>query len=80
MLICFNVKDLLLLRGGHHHLAELVKVHRAGAILVNLSNNTIKIFIRQVGVHLRKDSSKLSHRDETLKMNDKMLSVKCSVF
>ena len=42
------------LRRGHHHLAKLVKVHRAGAILVDLSDDPVKILFRQVWVHLER--------------------------
>ena len=44
------------LRWGHHHLAKLVEVHRAGAILVDLRDDPVKILFRQVWVHLLRKS------------------------
>ena len=44
------------LRRGHHHLAKLVEVHRAGAILVDLCDDPVKILFGQVWVHLLRES------------------------
>ena len=43
------------LRRGHHHLAKLVEVHRAGAILVDLRDDPVKVLFRQVRVHLERE-------------------------
>ena len=32
-------------RLGHHHLAELVKVHRAAPVLVQLLDNSLKLLV-----------------------------------
>ena len=43
-------------RRGHHHLAKLVEVHRARAVLVDLCDDPVEILFRQVWVHLLRES------------------------
>ena len=31
---------------AHHHLTELVEIHRSGSVLVDLLNDAVKIFVR----------------------------------
>ena len=44
---------------AHHHLAELVKVHGAGAVLVDLLDDAVQVLLRQSGVQLRDDLPQL---------------------
>ena len=44
---------------AHHHLAELVKVHGAGAVLVDLLDDAVQVLLRQPGVQLRDDLPQL---------------------
>ena len=44
---------------AHHHLAELVKVHGAGAVLVDLLDDAVEVLFCQSGVELRDDLSQL---------------------
>lgn len=50
----------------HHHLAELVEVHGPRAVLVDLLDDAVQIFLRQPLVQLRDDLTELTRRDETL--------------
>ena len=47
------------LRRGHHHLAKLVEVHCAGAILVDLCDDPVKVLFRQVRVHLERENEEM---------------------
>ena len=44
---------------AHHHLAELVKVHGAGAVLVDLLDDAVEVLFRESGVQLSDDLPKL---------------------
>ena len=44
---------------AHHHLAELVKVHGAGAVLVDLLDDAVEVLLRQPRVQLRDDLPQL---------------------
>ena len=48
----------ILLRLGHHHLAELVKVHGAGAVFVELLQDALQLLISQGGQQLSYQTSK----------------------
>ena len=50
------------LRGGHHHLAKLVEVHRAGAVLVDLCDDPGKVLFGQVWVHLEREDEENEER------------------
>jgi hypothetical protein len=50
----------------HHHLAELVEVHGAGTVLVDLLDDAVQVLLRQPLVQLGDDFSKLAGCDETL--------------
>ena len=50
------------LRRGHHHLAKLVEVHRAGAILVDLRDDPVKVLFGQVWVHLEREDEENEER------------------
>ena len=41
-----------LLRLGHHHLTEFIKVHGPGAILIQLLNDAIELLVSQGGEQL----------------------------
>ena len=47
------------LRRGHHHLAKLVKVHRARAILVDLCDDPVKVLFGQVRAHLESENEEM---------------------
>ena len=51
---------------SHHHLLELVKVHRPAAVLVHLLNDVIKVVLRQGVVNLPQDVLQHIVGDETL--------------
>ena len=44
---------------AHHHLTELVKVHGAGAVLVDLLDDAVEVLLRQPRVQLRDDLPQL---------------------
>ena len=37
---------------GHHHLAELIKVHGAGTVLVELLKDSLKLLVSERGQQL----------------------------
>merc|ERR1719273_1746060 len=43
---------------------ELVEVHGAGPVLIDLGDDPVQVFLREVGVHLCDDPSELGHCDE----------------
>ena len=47
---------LLVLWRSHHHLTELVEVHGAGPVLIDLGDDPVQVFLREVGVHLECDN------------------------
>ena len=47
----------LVLRLGHHHLTELIKVHGPGAVLIQLLNDAIELLVREGGEQLSDQSS-----------------------
>ena len=52
---------------AHHHLAELVEVHRSGSVLVNLLDDAVQVLLGQSRVQLGDDFSKLAwNRDGDL--------------
>jgi hypothetical protein len=54
----------LLLRRAHHHLAELVEVHGAAAVLVQLLNDAVQLLVGEGGEQLADEAAKGVHRDE----------------
>jgi hypothetical protein len=54
----------LLLRRAHHHLAELVEVHGAAAVLVQLLNDAVQLLVGEGGEQLADEAAKCVHRDE----------------
>ena len=61
-----QLNQFLLLRRAHHHLAELVKVHGAAAVLVELLDDAVQLFLREGGQQLANQATQRLHRDETL--------------
>ena len=51
---------------AHHHLAELVEVHRSGSVLVNLLDDAVQVLFGQPLVKLGDDLTELAGRDEAL--------------
>ena len=49
LLLETRLDSLLSLRLGHHHLAELVKVHGSGSVLVQLVDDSIQLLVAQRG-------------------------------
>jgi hypothetical protein len=47
-----------LLRLGHHHLAELVKVHRAGPVLVELLEDALQLLVLEGRQQLADEAAK----------------------
>ena len=41
-----------ILRSAHHHFTELVEVHRAGAVLVQLVDDPVQVLFGKVWIHL----------------------------
>jgi hypothetical protein len=56
----------LLLRRAHHHLAELVKVHRPAPVLVQLLDDPVQLVVRQRGQQFPDQPAQRVHRDEAL--------------
>merc|ERR1719186_1026165 len=54
------------LRSTHHHLTELIKVHGAGSILVQLINDPVQLLLAQRLQQLRDQPPQRVHRDEPL--------------
>ena len=52
------------LRSTHHHLTELVKVHGAGAILVQLVNDPVQLLLGERLQQLRDQPPQGVHSDE----------------
>ena len=42
---------------GHHHLAELIKVHGAGAVLVELLQDALQLLLRERGEELSDETT-----------------------
>ena len=61
----FN-KLLIAILTGHHHLAEFIKVHGSGAILIELINDAIKLLVSQGGEQLSDQASEGLVGDEAL--------------
>ena len=59
----------LLLRCAHHHLAELIKVHGAATILIQLLNDPVQLVISEGGEQLPNQPPQRVHRDETLPLS-----------
>ena len=53
-------------RLGHHHLTELVEVHRAGAVLVQLVDNSIQLLVGERSEELPDESPESFVSDEAL--------------
>ena len=51
---------------GHHHLAELVKVHGAGTVLVQLLDDTVKLVVGEGRQQLGDQAAQCVHRDKSL--------------
>ena len=64
----------LVLRLGHHHLAELVKVHRARAVLVQLLEDALQLLLSEGGQQLGDETSKNISRER--RRHKKYLSIK----
>ena len=58
--------DGLVLRLAHHHLAELVEVHGAGPVLVQLGDDAVQLLVSERGEQLGDEAPECVHRDETL--------------
>ena len=58
------VEDLLWF--AHHHLAELVKVHRPGPVLVELLDDPVQLLIREWSQQLANQASQGVAGDESL--------------
>ena len=66
-----NIIDHILLLVGllvssHHHLAELVEVHGAGAVLVELLQDALQLLLGEGSQQLRDQTSQCVRADETL--------------
>ena len=59
LLICFLVSS-------HHHLAELVKVHRAGTVLVQLLQDSLQLLLGEGGEQLGDETPQSVRADEPL--------------
>ena len=64
LFVCFL--SSLILRLGHHHLAELVKVHRAGAVLVQLLQDPLQLLLGEGGEQLGDETPQSVCADEPL--------------
>merc|ERR1719192_2497941 len=53
-----------ILRSAHHHFTELVEVHRAGAVLVQLVDDPVQLLLGERLQQLRDQASQRVHRDE----------------
>ena len=51
---------------AHHHLAELVEVHRSGSVLVDLLDDAVQVLFGQPLVKFGDDLAELAGRDESL--------------
>ena len=56
----------LVLRLGHHHLAELIEVHGAGAVLVQLLQDPLQLLLSEGGQQLGDEAPQGVHADEPL--------------
>ena len=56
----------LILWLGHHHLAELVKVHRAGTVLVQLLQDALQLLLGEGGEQLGDETPQSVRADEPL--------------
>ena len=56
----------LVLRLGHHHLAELVEVHGAGAVLVQLLQDALQLLLGEGGEQLGDETPQSVRADEPL--------------
>merc|ERR1719192_635768 len=54
----------LILRSAHHHFTELVEVHRAGAVLVQLVDDPVQLLLGERLQQFRDQASQRVHRDE----------------
>ena len=66
-----NIIDHILLLVGllvssHHHLAELVEVHGAGAVLVELLQDALKLLVLKGSQQLGDEAPQCVRRDEAL--------------
>ena len=62
--VCFFFS--LILRLGHHHLTELVEVHRAGAVLVELFKDSFDLLVSEGSQQLSDQTPQGICGDETL--------------
>ena len=53
-----------ILRSAHHHFTELVEVHGAGAVLVQLVDDPVQLLLGERLQQLRDQASQRVHRDE----------------
>ena len=56
----------LILRLRHHHLTELVKVHRARAVLVQLLQDSLQLLLGEGGEQLGDETPQSVRADEPL--------------
>ncbi len=62
--IFFSLVLIFILLVAHHHLAELVKVHGAGSVLVDLVDDAVQVLGGQPRVKLGDDLAQLAGGDE----------------
>ena len=61
-----EIENISVLRLAHHHLAELVEVHGAAPILVQLGDNPIQLLVGERAEQLGNEGPEGVHGDEAL--------------
>ena len=64
--LLFSGDDHLVCGGGHHHLAELVKVHGPGPVLVKLLDDAVQLVVGEGRQQLGDEPAQGFHGDESL--------------
>ena len=61
-----ELENISVLRLTHHHLAEFVKVHGSGAVLIQLGNDAIQLLVSEGGEQLSDERPQGVVGDEAL--------------